>query len=98
MSKNNNPPVSADVGTYETLEFEDIGLHHPRVVGEGNDRFLILATYLEHIVSRIEGVVLTMVESSTSDKEKREATKSIIKRLIWDEVDKIRLLKLKKIK
>ena len=95
MLKKKNIPTSADYGVYETLDFEDI--NKPLMDGV-SERFLILHKYLNFIISRIEGSILTLIESAINDKERREATKSLTKRIIWEEVGKIKLIKLKKIK
>ena len=97
MSSKKESSVCADLGTYETVDFEDVGLNSPVPIKKA-ERYLMPTQYLVHIFSRIEGVILTLIESAVDDKERREATKSLLKRLIWAEAEKIRLLKLKKIK
>jgi len=94
MSKKMN--VYADEGTYETLEFENTNV--PMLTGEDYPRYLIVGSYINHIFSRLEGKLLTVVEAISDDKEKREAIKSLVRNEIWGICNEIRLLKLKKIK
>ena len=91
--------VSSDVGRYKTSEeFERLGFDTPRCDGEWHELYLISKSFVRHIISRIDGTVMTLIESSTNDEEKRKSMKSIASRMIWQEAKDISLLRLKKIK
>lgn len=97
MSKNTNEaylnkPINA--GTYETLGYEEVNssVYSP----QNEPLYLINEGYLNSIISNIEGKILTLIEASTEDGEKRSSLKSIAKQMIWQ--DRMRLLRLKKIK
>ena len=91
--------VSADFGKYQTSDsYENLGLDNPAMDNEWKECFLMPKNYMRSIISRLDGIMMTIIESSTDDKEKREATKSITRRMIWQEASEIRLLKLNSIK
>lgn len=89
--------VSINEGTYKTLTYEKARADEPKAVNQQDTVFLITDSYLGSIGSRIEGTILTIIEAITEDKEKRESTKSIVRRMIWQEMGDIYLLKLEKL-
>lgn len=85
-----------DVGIYKTADtYENIGITQYMTPSE-DERYLIPRQYVIGIFREIEGKMLTAVEAITDDKEKREATKSIVRQMIWSVASEIRLLKLEK--
>ena len=93
-TKEENRIPQTSFGKYKTIgEYSSLGLD--RFVSSNRD-YLISFNYLTDIVKGLEGVVLTLIESTTEDREKRESAKSIARTLIWNQVREIRLLELKK--
>lgn len=84
-----------DKGLYETTEYETVG-PNPNV--SDDTKYLIRPEYFGQIIQGIEGQILTLIDASTEDKEKRESLKSLARQIIWQKADGVRLLRLKKIK
>lgn len=96
--KNNNPMGKLleplDAGTYETGKFES--LFSPSIYGENEPVYLIRSSYVGDILKSVEGRILTLIEASTDDMEKRDSLKSLVRQMVWQE--NIRLLRLNKVK
>ena len=93
--------ISVDSGIWETLEYEEVFNRYglPPSEKDTQTMYLISVDYLAYLVRGIEGKVLTLIDASTEDKEKRESLKSLARQLVWDAiVSETRLLKVKKIK
>ena len=96
MSSQDSPKQDWE-GTYRTVEgFVDL-IVDPFLARGIEKNFLLPETYLSEIIKSIEGMVLTIIDSSLSDKQQREATKSIVRQMIWKNVERIRLVRLEKI-
>lgn len=88
-------------GKWETTEYQDVfHLNTPQQSLDQSHTFYIIdANYLAFIIRGVEGKILTLIDSSTDDKEKRESFKSLARQLIWSAVQsETRLLGLKRIK
>lgn len=96
MLSQKGKPIQTDVGVYETTkQYENINITEYMTPTE-KEKYLIPRGYIIGIFNEIIGKVLTIVEATTEDKEKREATKSIVRQMIWSVASEIRLLELKK--
>jgi hypothetical protein len=93
-------PINDWEGKWETTEYQDVfSSNTPMTEIQSNTLYITDAGYLAFIIRGVEGKILTLIESSTDDKEKRESLKSIARQLIWSAVcSETRLLKVKKIK
>lgn len=108
MSKTTYIDKSLNSGTHEQQQSPEFGIYITADNYENVDASLLPVTsnyyegrsyllnknYLNDIFSRIEGKMLTLIEGTAEDKEKREATKSLARQLIWNVMQDIRLLPL----
>ena len=88
-------------GKWETTEYQDVfrPFTPQQASNQINTYYITDANYLAFIIRGVEGKILTLIESSTDDKEKRESLKSLARQLIWSAVQsETRLLGLKRIK